>query len=201
MGIKSPNPKISKNEANIDDKINIEKKTFFLKSNIFNRLNIRLYINQDNKILLSEDLDDKSGIKNLEYIVIFDKDKKYKITSKKSFLENEDNDEKINMQSVVAIITHKNIPITIRSDEAIYNNIDYNTEFFNNVEIKYLNNLITSDKLYLDTKNNLIRITGSVNYRSLNEQLFSDNIVINIDTKVIDIFMNSEKNKVKVVTN
>lgn len=105
------------------------------------------------------------------------------------------------MQSVVAIITHKNIPITIKSDEAIYNNIDYNTEFFNNVEIKYLNNLITSDKLYLDTKNNLIRITGSVNYRSLNEQLFSDNIVINIDTKVIDIFMNSKKNKVKVVTN
>ena len=158
-------------------------------------------INQDNKILLNEDLDDKSGIKNLEYIVIFDKDKKYKITSKKSFLENEDNDEKINMQSVVAIITHKNIPITIRSDEAIYNNIDYNTEFFNNVEIKYLNNFITSDKLYLDTKNNLIRITGSVNYRSLNEQLFSDNIVINIDSKVIDIFMNSKKNKVKVVTN
>ena len=44
MGIKSPNPKISRNEANTDDKIKIEKNIFFLKSNIFNRLSIKLYI-------------------------------------------------------------------------------------------------------------------------------------------------------------
>lgn len=143
---------------------------------------------------------DDTGIKNLEYRVFFDNEKSYKISSVNSYLQSLEDQEIINMQEVVATINNKNIITTITSNKALYNNSDYNTKFFDNVKIKYLNNIITSDQLSLDFDNNLIKISGNVKYNSMYSQLFADNVYINIETKIIDIFMDGDKNKVKIIT-
>ena len=62
-------------------------------------------------------------IKNLKYEIRLDEDKQYIITSDLSELTYEDQIEIVKMQKVVAIfIDQNNIPLTIVSDYAKYNN-------------------------------------------------------------------------------
>ena len=96
-------------------------------------------------------------IQNLKYEVRLDQNNQYIITSDLSEIKYENNIELVNMQKVTAIfIDSKNISLTITSDRAVYNNSNYNTNFRENVKISYLNNVIKSDKMDLDFKNNVI---------------------------------------------
>ena len=73
------------------------------------------------------------------------------------------NFEIVKMQQVTAIyLDQNNIPLTILSDEAIYNNTSYNTNFIHNVRIEYLDNIILSDRLDLDFNTNTILIHEKV---------------------------------------
>ena len=55
------------------------------------------------------------------------------------------------MQKVTALIINEgSLPLIISSDNAVFNNITYNTSFDKNVTINYINNSIKSQKLYLD---------------------------------------------------
>tara|TARA_Y100000389_G_C17008074_1_gene292749 strand:- start:207 stop:527 length:321 start_codon:yes stop_codon:yes gene_type:complete len=105
------------------------------------------------------------------------------------------------MYKVTAIFTDKkNIPLTIISDNAVYNNSNYNTNFSNNIQIQYLDNLIFSDKMTLDFNNNLIEIYENVKYDGLQGTINADNIKIDLITKEIEIYMNDDKDKVEVET-
>ena len=73
--------------------------------------------------------------------------------------------------------------------------------FRNNVVIKYMNNKIFSDKLDLDIKNSIAKIYENVRYEGNNGTIKSDNIRVDLKTKKIDIYMNSEKDDVKIEKN
>ena len=89
-------------------------------------------------------------IQNLKYEVRLDQNNQYIITSDLSEITYENDIEIVKMQKVTAIfIDGKNIPLTITSDKAIYNNSNYNTNFSDNIQIEYLNNVILSDKWIL----------------------------------------------------
>ena len=106
------------------------------------------------------------------------------------------------MQKVIAkFINEENIPLVIESDNAIYNNTNYNTKFSNNVKITYLGNLITAENLDLNFSKNIITIQNNVVYEGVQGLLKADNIKINLITKKIEIFMNDSKNKVKINSN
>ena len=90
-------------------------------------------------------------IKNLRYDVSLDNNTKYNITSDFSELIYIDGTELVKMQNVVAIfIDENNVPLIIKSENAIFNNTTYNTNFSNNVKIRYLDNIIDSNKLDLN---------------------------------------------------
>ena len=76
-------------------------------------------------------------IKNLRYEVNFDNNTQYIITSDLSELQYQGEYEIVFMQKVVAkIIDEKNTELTITSDNAIYNNSTYDTNFSENILIK-----------------------------------------------------------------
>ena len=101
------------------------------------------------------------------------------------------------MQNVVAIfIDQTNIPLTIISDYANYNNSIYNTNFEQNVKVEYLDNVILSDRMDLNFNENFISIYGNVKYESLKGIITTDNIKIDLITKKIEIYMYNEKQKV-----
>ena len=141
-------------------------------------------------------------IQNLKYEVRLDQNNQYIITSDLSEITYENDIEIVKMQKVTAIfIDGKNIPLTITSDKAIYNNSNYNTNFSDNIQIEYLNNVIISDKMDLDFKNNVINIFGNVQYDGIQGSVKTDNIKINLITKKIDIYMNKKGKNVEITAN
>ena len=140
-------------------------------------------------------------IKNLKYDVNLENNTKYNISSDLSEIIYINNIEYVRMQNVVAVFIDKNnIPIIIKAKKALFNNSTYNTQFDQNVEITYLDNLINSDELDLNFNENIASIYNNVVYEGNNGKIKTDNIKINLITKKIDIFMNTKKDKVKIIS-
>jgi len=140
-------------------------------------------------------------IKNLRYDVKFNDNNQYIITADLSEIGYENDTEIVKMQRVIAIfVDDTNIPLTITSNKAIYNNTNYNTNFIDNVRIDYENNVILSDNMDIDFNNNTITIYENVNYEGLQGIINADYVKIDLITKKIQIYMNSEEKKVEVIT-
>ena len=140
-------------------------------------------------------------IKNLKYEVKLDQDNQYVITSKLSEITYVNNVEIVRMKNVMAIfIDESNIPIIVTSDQAIYNNSNYNTKFSKNVKIEYLNNFILSENMDLDFKKNLITINENVEYNGIQGTIKADNVKIDLITKKIEIYMDDSNDNVEITT-
>ena len=161
-------------------------------------INRKDQINSDNKIKSEEG---NNLIKNLKYNVTFDDKTEYIINSDFSELSYQDNVEMIKMKNVKAIFIEKSIfPITITANNALYNNSTYDTYFSENVEINYMDNIIFSNKIDLNFKENTILIYENVKYEGEQGTIRSDNIKINLITKKIQIYMNNKEKKVGMTT-
>ncbi len=148
------------------------------------------------------DQNENNIIKNLKYKVNFNEESEYTITADLSEIINSSNQEIVKMYIVEAIILDKNkVPLIINSDNAIYNNFNYNTQFRDNVSIIYLNNKILSDKLDLNFENNTIKIFENVRYYGSDGTIHSDNIKIDLISKKVDIYMNNDIDKVELNKN
>lgn len=141
--------------------------------------------------------EDSNLIQNLEYEINIKKENNYKLSSEKSEIFYKDSVELIKMFNVKAIFTDKNnTKVIVTSDEAIYNNDNYNTIFEKNITISYLDNIIYGDKLNLDLEKNSLIIHDNVKYEGINGNLFADNIELDLISKQINIFMNQKDKKV-----
>ncbi len=133
-------------------------------------------------------------IKNLKYEISIDKNNNYNIFADLSEITYKDGSELVLMEKVTATLTDENnVSLLITSDKASYNNSNYNTNFKNNIEIKYLDNIIFAQNMILNFENNLISIFEDVKYSGPKGNLETDNIKIDLITKKIDIFMNNNE--------
>lgn len=140
-------------------------------------------------------------IKNLKYEVNFENNSKYLITAELSELVYKEDIEIVKMQKVTAsFIDERNIPLIIKSDFANYNNSTYNTQFIDNVLVKYDKNVITSKNLDLSFSENIISIYNNVEYEGLKGSGKTDNVKIDLISKKIDIFMNDKSKKIKLIS-
>ena len=64
-----------------------------------------------------------------------------------------------------------------------------------------MNNKIFSDKVDINFQDNTIKIFENVKYVGIDGTVTSDNIMINMITKKVNIFMNEENNKVEITKN
>ena len=140
-------------------------------------------------------------IKNLKYNVNFENNTQYIITADLSELRYENDIEFVDMQNVVAIFSdEKNIPLKITSNQALYNNSNYNSNFSENVKVEYLDNVVLSDKLDINFDENIIKIYENVVYEGLQGTIKADNVVLNLITKNMKIFMQTKGEKVEVLS-
>ena len=156
-----------------------------------------------NITLIEENLDNTENniIRNLEYNVNLSNNNKYTITADTGILSYTNNMETIEMTKPVAkIIFTDNAPITITSNKAVYNNSNYNSFFRENIEISYSNNLIYADNLKLNFTENKIIIYENVKYIGSYGQLKTDNISIDLFTKEIQIYMDSDNTNVEIIS-
>jgi|TARA_B100000780_G_C20939915_1_gene374848 lipopolysaccharide assembly outer membrane protein LptD (OstA) len=139
-------------------------------------------------------------IKDLRYEVKLDIDNEYIIIAELGELIYENDVEKVKMQIVIATLIDKNkIPITIKSNKALYDNSNYDTNFSENVKIEYMGDIIFSDKVDLEFKNNIINIYDNVVYNGTDGVMKADYITINLITKKINVNMKNKKNNIKII--
>jgi lipopolysaccharide export system protein LptC len=168
------------------------------------------YLNQETKIIdykkkqiiLNNNLEKKSQnniINNLSYDANLDENRKYKITSDTSEIFYQDGVEIINMKSVLAKFFQKDkFPLTVKSDEAIYNSSNYNSRFKKNVKITYFDHIIEAENAYIDFNSNIILINENVRYKGPIATMLTDNIKINLATDSISVFMDDKIKDIKL---
>ena len=159
-------------------------------------------LEEKDQINLSSSNNDNNLIKNLKYEINLDEVNTYTITSDLGeIIFNDKGQEIIKMRMAKAIFSGKsNIPLVIKSDFARYNTFNQNTEFFQNVNIKYLDKIISSDKMTFNFEKNLLTINENVIYEDMNGNMATDNIEINLITKKVEIYMNNNQDDVKINT-
>ena len=105
------------------------------------------------------------------------------------------------MEEVKGIIEFTNSsPILISSDKAIYNKLNHDTKFFENVLAVYDDHKISSQNLELFFDKNLASISKKIIYKNLNTELRADRIEIDLVTKNSKILMDKKTKKVKIIT-
>ena len=141
-------------------------------------------------------------IKNLKYEITLNQNNDYIIKADLSEIVYKEDTEIIKMYKVEALLIDKNNnTILITADEATYNNSNYFTNFKNNVEIKYADNIIFAENMILNFENNLISVTDNVKYIGSHGAMNADNIEMDLITKKISIFMNDINENVEITAN
>ena len=166
---------------------------FFFKYLIKNKIEI----SDINKIenLTASGKNFSNIIKNIEYKSNDENGNQYIIKAEYGEIPNK-NSNLILMKNVDAEINfNKNEKITVSSLGAIYNTINYDTNFKENVLIEYGEHNITSNNVDMLFKDHKIKLYDEINYKSLNTNLLADVMEIDLLTQDLKIYMveNGEK--------
>ena len=152
---------------------------------------------KDNDSVIEEDKNASNIISDLSYKNIDHKGNIFNINSKitKIFEDKED----LNFMEVVVarIFLLDGRVIEIFADKAIYNTINYNTEFVGNVFVVENENKITSNNLDFIFDKNLITIYNNVKYKGYNKFLVADRVDINLLNHKVNVYMYDKMSKVK----
>ena len=156
---------------------------------------------EDKKEFLNENQDSELNIiKDITYLAKDDKENIFKIESKFGKINPEEPDIVL-MDNVTALITLRNLEeILISSDHAIYNSKSYETNFYDNVLLEYIEHNIASENIYLSFENNLVSISNNIIYKNLNSEMNADEIEMNLITKEIKIFMHNNESKIQILS-
>ena len=147
----------------------------------------------------TEILDDPIGntIKDIEYKSEDEKGNIYIIRSKYGEFKNNDNNV-IFMTKVTAILQFSDgTSINLVSANAKYNIADNDTNFFNNVNLNYLNHNVVADNIDIFFKDSKLEAYNNLVYRNLDLNLIADKVEVDLITKNSKIFMFNDK-KVKI---
>ena len=152
---------------------------------------------KDNDSVIEEDKNASNIISDLSYKNIDHKGNIFNINSKitKIFEDKED----LNFMEVVVarIFLLDGRVIEIFADKAIYNTINYNTEFVGNVHVVEDETKITSNNLNFIFDKNLITIYNNVKYKGYNKFLTADKVDINLLNHKVNVYMYDKMSKVK----
>ena len=137
-------------------------------------------------------------IKDIEYKSEDEKGNFYIIKSKEGEFKDQNSDI-ILMTNVTAIMRLKDkTTIKLSSLNAKYNIVDSNNNFFNNVNLNYLNHNIVAENIDVFFKDSKLEAYNKLVYRNLDLSLIADKVEIDLITKNSKIFMFDDK-KVKVL--
>ena len=168
-----------------------------LEKSLEQSLDMKKIVKKDNDSVIEEDKNASNIISDLSYKNIDHKGNIFNINSKitKIFEDKED----LNFMEVVVarIFLLDGRVIEIFADKAIYNTINYNTEFVGNVLAVEDENKITSNNLDFIFDKNLITIYNNVKYKGYNKFLTADKVEINLLNHKVNVYMYDKMSKVK----
>jgi len=140
-------------------------------------------------------------IKEVEYLATDRKGNKYKIFAK-SGRTNQNNKNVLDLDNVRGVITsEKRSNIYFVADFAEYNSSNQSTELYQNVVITYDDKQITCDNFDINMETNFAIAYYNVVVTDPKSIMKAEKIVLDIETKDININPDNNETKVKVITN
>ena len=170
-------------------------KYFYIESVVENTNENKIIETEVDKIIQENDKD--SVIYNLSYKKFDMQNNAYFIEASKGTIN--ENTNEVSMIDVKATINYKdNEELFIFSNNAIFNNKTFQTNFYNGVKLIFRDQKLESDNLDFLFDKNIAIFRDNVRYENLDTNMFSDEILINLLTKEVTI---SSKKKVKIEKN
>ena len=140
-------------------------------------------------------------VKDIEYLTTDKSGNKYKILAT-SGRTNSENKDVLDLDNVRGVITSDNrSTVYIVSDFAEYNSSNLKSNFYQNVVINYEDKEITCDYFDVDMQTNIAIAYNNVVVTDPQSIMKAGKIILNIETKVININPDNNKNKVTVTIN
>ena len=178
---------------------------FFLSDEIKSKMNNYYLYEEQNKeekslAKINQNITEKKNtnkIEDLNYSSTDENGNIYEIFSKTGIVDKE-NVDILYLKKVKAIVNIKNSGIVnVYSDFAKYNKSNLNTHFYNNVSLKFKDNNITSNNIYLNYIEKKIKIVDNINYYDKDNNMTADVIEFDLLTKISRIYMLDKTKKIK----
>ena len=162
---------------------------------------------KDNKIIknyeeekIIQETDKDSTIYNLTYKKFDIQNNSYLIEASEGTIK--ENTNEVLMKDVKATINYKNNEeLFIFSNNAIFNNKTFQTNFYNGVKLIFRDQKLQSDNLDFLFDKNIAIFRDNVRYENLDTNMFSDEILVNLLTKEVTISSKKKSQKVKIEKN
>jgi len=149
----------------------------------------------------TDQIDRGNIIKNISYNSFNSLGDIYEITAEYGEI-NSKNANIIIMNNVNARITDKDKnKIKVSSNFAIYNTLTYETNFYDDVLVLYVDTSIKSKNLDFFFEKNLVYMSNEIVYKNSNTELEADNLEINILSNDVRLYMNNKNEKIKIKRN
>ena len=170
---------------------------------VFSLILLNQTLEKENKIVSKKEIQKKDTENNLiEGIRYFSKDMKgntYLIESKNGTI-NKENPDIIYLIDVEAKINFdKDQLIKVKSNKAVYNINNYDTEFTENVKLSYEDNKISCKNIVIKFSENYAILSGNLVYNNLLTSLFADQMRVDLTTRTTKTSMTNNQDKVKIV--
>ena len=140
-------------------------------------------------------------VKDIEYLTTDKNGNKYKILAT-SGRTNSENKNILDLDNVRGIITSKKrSTVYIVSDFGEYDSSKLNSIFYQNVIVNYEDKEINCDYFDVDMKTNIAKAYNNVVVKDPKSTMKAGKIILNIETKIININPDNSKNKVSLTIN
>ena len=164
----------------------------------FHKKNISKIVNEGEKKIDKNDITIGNTVKDILYESIDSEGNNYVINSDFGTFSDK-NQEEILMTNVTATIIFKNgNQVDLKSKRAKYNTINSNTNFFDNVYLKFLNHSINSDNIDVLFTDSKLEAYNNLVYRNSDINLVADKVELDLLTKNSKIFM-FDNSTVKII--
>tara|TARA_B100000575_G_C23068066_1_gene615106 strand:- start:738 stop:1331 length:594 start_codon:yes stop_codon:yes gene_type:complete len=173
---------------------------YFYSESVIENINDTKIIEKydEDKILQQNDKD--STIYNLSYKKFDIQENVYLIEASEGTIK--ENTNEVLMKQVKATINYmNNEKLFIYSNNAIFNNKTFQTNFYNGVKVIFKEQKLESNNLDFLFDKNIAIFRDNVRYENLDTKMFSDEILINLLTKEITISSETKSKKVKIEKN
>jgi len=173
---------------------------YFRSESIVENINDNKIIKNYDEEKIIQETEKDSTIYNLTYKKFDIQNNSYLIEASEGTIK--ENTNEVFMKDVKATINYKNNEeLFIFSNNAIFNNKTFQTNFYNGVKLIFKDQNLESDNLDFLFDKNIAIFRDNVRYENLDTNMFSDEIIINLLTKEVTISSKKKSKKVKIEKN
>ena len=173
---------------------------YFRSESIVENINDNKIIKNYDEEKIIQETDKDSTIYNLTYKKFDIQNNSYLIEASEGTIK--ENTNEVLMKDVKATINYKdNEELFIFSNNAVFNNKTFKTNFYNGVKLIFRDQKLESDNLDFLFDKNIAIFRDNVRYENLDTNMFSDEILINLLTKEVTISSKKKSKKVKIEKN